>query len=239
MVRSFFRWGLGGVVVAAPLVLIAAYLTHMYPDRNSKSRHVVLVGASIGQSWNLSEWSTRTRNPTFTAEAVAAWQFDKADVLQEVLRRPAAKFRLSRTYVKSLLFPPRRPAIVILKECSSYFPGDLDAYQRSFRQWIRQLRDRNLQVIVATVVPVTQARSEREPGKQASLLEFNRWLRSFAAAERMTILDLETALRSPADGSYLREEFAAPDGSHLNPHAYAALDQVLTDTLGAVATSGL
>lgn len=89
-----------------------------------EKKRIVLVGASIGQEWNLPELSRRVGNDDYVFESLAAWQFDKTEVLEETLMRPKRKFRLTRTYLKGFLEPNPKPAdVVIIKECSSYFPG--------------------------------------------------------------------------------------------------------------------
>ena len=197
--------------------------------------HVVLIGASIGQSWQLPGWPDRMQEPAFTAESVAAWQYDKSTALGEVLMRPKRKFRPTRSYLRSLLQPPPKlPEIVILKECSSYFPGDLDGYVASIRTWVQRLREARIQPIVATVAPVTRARSERDPGKQPALIEFNRRIREYASQEGLPLLDLESVLRAEGGGSFLRDEFTSGDGSHLNTTAYRHLDRELRTVLSAM-----
>ena len=128
-------------------------------NTGSKTTHVTLIGASIGQGWQLAEWPTRAPAPGFTAEAIAAWQFDKTEAVEETLMRPATKFRLTRTYLKSVFQPPPKADIVILKECSAYFPGNLEVYKDSIRKWVRQIQASKLPVMLATVVPVTRARA--------------------------------------------------------------------------------
>jgi hypothetical protein len=233
--RIFVWMGVPAILTAVLLVALAVYRnSRIQSDRESRRIHVVLVGASIGQSWRLNEWPSRTRSPGFTAESIAVWQFDKTQGIDEILLRPAVRFRLSRSYLKELLRPPRPPGIVILKECSSYFPGDLATYQDNVRKWVGRLRDHHVKVALATVVPVTRARATQDRGKQEMLLEYNRWIREYASTQSLLLIDLEAALRSQADGSFLREELAAPDGSHLNPNAYAVLDQTLSAGLCAV-----
>jgi len=233
--RPIIWLGVPVVLVAILAAVLALYRnSRIQLSKSSKNLHVVLIGASIGQSWHLAEWPSRTRTPGFTAESIAAWQFDKTEATEEVLLRPAVKFRPNRTYLKSLLQPPRPPDIVILKECSSYFPGDLPAYKESVRSWVRRLQDRRLKVVLATVVPVTKSRAAQEPRKQEMLLDYNRWLREYATKQTLPLVDLEAALRTETEGSYLREDFAAPDGSHLNPSAYAVLDRTLSAVLCAV-----
>lgn len=227
------RW-----IILACLVVIAAVL--MLMTRQSKEphavsverKHVVLVGASIGRLWRLEEWPARTGETSFTLESVAAWQFDKSAALDEVLMRPKRKFHPTRTYLRSLFQPPpKRPGAVILKECSSYFPGGVDGYMTSISEWVHRLREARIRPILATVAPVTQARSKRDAGKQTALLAFNRRLRAYAEQEGIPLLDLEAVLRDEGGGSFLRDEFTSGDGSHLNATAYAHLDRELRTLL--------
>ena len=201
------------------------------PDARSGRTHLVLIGASIGQSWHLAGWPLRAHVPGFSAESLAQWQFDKTESVDAVLLRPQMKFTLSRAWLRSFVRPPQKPGIVILKECSSYFPGPLAAYETRTSQWVGRLRERGIRLILATVVPVTRARAAANPRKQESLLEFNRWLRQYARGQDLAVLDLEAALREESPAAYLRQDFAAPDGSHLNAAAYQHLDQVLLETL--------
>jgi len=218
------------VAVAAAVAIYRASRTDT--SAMSQRTHVVLVGASIGQDWKLAGWPERSRMPGYSAESVAAWQFDKTEAINELLMRPARKFRITRTYVKSLFQPPLPKAnIIILKECSSYFPGDLPAYRDSLRRWVKQIQATGARVVLATVVPVTRRRAARDVGKQESLVEYNRWIREFAQQERLALLDLESALRIGDEDSYLRDDFTSGDGSHLNSAAYAVLDNMLRATL--------
>ena len=199
------------------------------PDtKRIQPTHILLIGASIGQGWHLAEWPSRVHSDAFTAESIPAWQFDKTEVLGEVLMRPARKFHPTRSYLKSLFQqPPQRADAVILKECSSYFPGDLSLYERSIQDWVGRLQVRGISVVLATVVPVTRERALQNPGKQESLLQYNEWIRQYAAQRGLKVLDLEAALHDGGPAKYLRSDFSAADGSHLNPAAYAVLDDVL------------
>jgi hypothetical protein len=190
--------------------------------------HVVLIGASIGQDWRLAQWAERTGATGISAESIAVWQFDKSKSVDEVLMRPKRKFTPTLSYFRSLLAaPPRRPSLVILKECSSYFPSDLAADKKAFESWTQQLRAAHVKVMLATVVPVTRARSEKDPGKQQGLSQFNEWVRDYAARQGLPVLDLDAALREGGPGSFLRDDYTSGDGSHLNATAYAQLDRTL------------
>jgi len=200
--------------------------------KSRRPEHIVLVGASIGRAWRLESWAQRVSARTYTAEAVAAWQFDKSDALDEVFMRPKRPFHLTRSYLRSLLAKPPQPAdVLILKECSSYFPGPLDRYGSLIDAWVKQARYRGIVPLVATVVPVTRTRSSQDPGKQDSLLEFNRWLRTYASQQGIHLLDLEAALSDGTPQAFLRNEYTSGDGSHLNSAAYHILDGVLQAAL--------
>jgi hypothetical protein len=231
-------WSLAtGILVVGFALIITTHSEDISMSQAGKTTHVVLIGASIGQSWHLAEWPTRVRVSDFSAESVPAWQFDKSEVLEEVLMRPARKFQPTRTYLRSLFqAPPRKPNIVILKECSSYFPGDLSTYQRSIEDWVSRLQAKQIKVILATVVPVTRSRAAQSPGKQETLLKYNEWIREFANQHGLRVLDLEAALRVGDSDKYLRGEFAATDGSHLNSAAYGVLDETLRRLLPETST---
>lgn len=215
------------------VLMLAITATHTIDRRPlPATHHVLLIGASIGQAWKLPQWGERVSARDFSVESVAAWQFDKSEALDEALIRPRRKFHATRTYLKSIFRPPPRPAdIVIIKECSSYFPGDLDGYLAKVRRWIGQIRARGIVPMVATVVPITRERSARDRGKQESLRAFNRRLRSLAAEEQFALLDLETALSDGSESGYLRNQYTSGDGSHLNAAAYAVLDPFLLAAL--------
>jgi len=110
---------------------------------------------------------------------------------------------------------------VILKECSSYFPGNSEAQRATFQGWEEKLSAAGAKVVLATVVPVTSKRSTLDAGKQEALTAFNAWVREFAARKNLAVLDLDAAVRSGAPGSSLKDEYTSGDGSHLNQAAYA------------------
>ena len=62
------------------------------------------------------------------------------------------------------------------------------------------------------------------------LLEYNDWVRSYAAQEGLALLDLEAALRNNAQERKLRDDLAAEDGLHLNEQAYRVLDKLVVDS---------
>jgi hypothetical protein len=203
-------------------------------------RRVVLIGASIGEAWNLPELPARTHGAGYQFEALQAWQFDKSDVLNEVLMRPERKFKLTRTYFKGFFKPSPQPAdVIVIKECSAYFPHDLAMQDKRklIDHWVRQVREQNIRLVLATSVPVTKARAAAEPGKQQGVLAFNDWVREYAKKNGVVLLDLEAATRTDSQDRYLRDDFAVADGSHLNRKAYDALDRRMWEAACAVAPS--
>ena len=217
-----------GAALAVLALSVAYWLTSRSRPQGPKRFHVVLIGASIGRGWRLQEWPARVACPGFSAEAIAVWQFDKSEAVEDVLRRPKRKFRLGRNSLWALLQPaPVRPDLVVLKECSAYFPGDLQAYEGSVRKWVSRFQQAGTRVAIATVVPVTRERSDRDLGKQESLRAYNRWARRFALENSLPLLDLAAALEQDGEGGFLRPDFAARDGSHLNRGAYSVLDKAL------------
>ncbi len=201
-------------------------------------RRVVLIGASIGREWDLPDFAVRMNLRGYSFEALQAWQYDKSDLIAETLMRPSRKFRLTPGYVKGFFRPAPQPAdMIILKECSSYFPGDMHRQKKLMHEWTREIRRKNVAVMLATVVPVTRARARRDPGKQEGIREFNDWLREFAPRQDLPLLDLERALRADDTERYLRDEFTNGDGSHLNREAYRILDRLLLRTV-SIQTAG-
>jgi hypothetical protein len=227
----------GGVVLTIVAAIAATwFVSTRAPERSPGDLHVALVGASIGQDWHLAQWPARVKATTLSAESFAVWQFDKTAAVDELLMRPKRPFRLTRTYLKSLFAPaPRKADVVILKECSSYFPGkspaESQAQRAAFESWQQTLSAAGTKVVLATVVPVTEARSQADAGKQAALTAFNDWVREYAAQKNLPVLDLDAALRGGAPGSHLKDEYTSGDGSHLNAAAYAVLDRTLLDTV--------
>lgn len=193
-----------------------------------KKKRILLLGASVGKAWNLKEFPQRIKNDNYIFESVAAWQYDKTEALEEILMRPKRKFRFSKAYVKGFFEPAlQKPDIIIIKECSAYFPGDFELYKAQMKEWVKRIKDAKIDVWVATAVPVTTVRAEKTKGKIEGIREFNDWLREYAKIENITLLDLEAALRKDSDKKFLKDEFTSGDGTHLNKEAYDILDTVL------------
>lgn len=197
-----------------------------------KRTHVVLLGASIGKEWNLPDLPKRKNETRYSFEALQMWEYDKSEIVEETLMRPARKFRLTPGYVKGFFKSSPQPAdLIVIKECSSYFPSDMRRDKELVQQWVQQIRQRHIAVMLATVVPVTKERARRDLNKQESIREFNDWLRIYVREQSLPLLDLELALRTDDKERYLRDDLTSGDGSHLNRHAYDILDQLMIESV--------
>lgn len=199
------------------------------PDRPLR---ILLLGASVGKQWNLSEWPRRMKRDDLGFEMVPVYRFDKTAGLQDILIRPKRKFYLSKKFMLSLLQPrPAKPDVIIFKECAAYFPGDLNGYRHLVEDWVHMCREADIQTALATVVPITKDHSKEKPGRLESILEFNQWIRDYTSQHDLFCLDLEKALQtSDSDGS-LKDDLADTDGLHLNPKAYRLLDHYLLNNI--------
>lgn len=201
-------------------------------DDSSRAHRVLLIGASVGQEWNLPQWPKRMKNNNVSVEMIPVYSFDKSQVLEEVLMRPKRKFHFNRSYIKGFFGPaPRKPDLIIIKECAAYFPGDLENYKTLVKKWIQQSIAAGIKPVVATVVPVTQEHSQKRPGRLPGILEYNDWVRSYAKEIGISCFDLESALRISKDDRRLSPDLTSGDGLHLNGKAYHILDITLKENL--------
>ena len=138
----------------------------------------------------------------------------------------------------------------MIKECATYFPGDLAAYQRSVEAWVQEIRRVGVQPMLVTTAPVAEPtdllgrakalvkRALGRPATQEGVVAFNDWLKEFARRERVPVFDLEAVLRRSASERWLRAEYDSGDRLHLNAKAYAAIDRAFADLVLARARGG-
>lgn len=214
------------------LVILLMIRNNLGLSNMEQLKKVLLLGASVGKHWNFSEWPERMNMDGYYFEMLPVYTFDKTQGLEEILMRPKRKFRPSRTYLKSLLKPaPRKPDVIIIKECAAYFPGDIENYKKLMRSWVNKSIEYDIKPVLATVVPITEAHSHTKKDRLKRLLEFNDWLRQYANDKNLYCLDLEKALRTNEQQRYLRSDLAVQDGMHLNPKAYQILDNLVLENL--------
>jgi hypothetical protein len=212
-----------------------------FPERkvisaNSGKKHLVLLGASVGKAWNLPFLPQRIKKCYYTFEYVGEYKFDKSAKLEEILSRQKG-----------------RPDGIVLKECATYFPGNLSHYQILMKQWVKECQEAKVVPILMTLAPVTRLHpykiflinllKARKPLPQhdpfsrkriKGILEYNGWIRNYCKENGLAIVDLEAALHYSDKNRYLREDFARRDGLHLNSKAYKALDQIIIPVLDKV-----
>ena len=194
-----------------------------------KTKHILLLGASVGNSWQIENLPQRTNIKGYRFEYVGEYKFDKTEALRKILARKE-----------------NRPEAIFIKECAAYFPGDLPLYQKLMTGWVKECRAGGVIPIPTTVVPVIRDNSFKTKIKDivkriigrsphdlrlTSIIKYNDWVKTYAQKEGLAVLDLEAPLRvSPSDRS-LRLDLHSGDGLHLNAKAYAILDQTVIQSL--------
>ncbi len=175
------------------------------------NKRIIFIGASVGHDWRLELVFPRIETWTL-------FQFDKTPLVEKAILQ--------------------KPDCIIIKECAAYFPAG-GANKELITAWVKKIRHAELKVILATVVPVTRAHALRVPGRLEGLLDFNDWLCSYAAEEKIPLLDLEGALRISSHERFLQERLDTGDGLHLAFRTYRErLDPLLLKTLLSVFVDG-
>jgi hypothetical protein len=205
------------------MLAVGIWLATATVELMAEGRHITYIEASTVHLWKLDQFPARTRTERYRFQVFREYDFDKSKVVGQVLATP-----------------PPLPAVVILQECSVYFPGDMPTYQRMYRTWVERLRERGLRPVIATVVPPAQSRGWwqaskdfvkqqvlRRPSRFEQVVAFNDWLRALGAELAVPVLDLELLLRVSAEDRHMRPEYDAGDGVHLTPRAYHRLDKDL------------
>ena len=188
--------------------------------RESGTKYFVLVGASVGKDWDFEKLPQRLR---VSSDIVFGYRtkyaFDKSDEINALVSMPVPVTG------------------VIIKECAAYFPRDISESQKLINDWVKILSSHSVTPILATVAPVTKEHDVKHPGRFASLLAFNDFIRDYASREGLLVLDLEKALRVSDEDRHLKNEYAQPDGLHLVEKAYCeALDGIVLPILTGALT---
>jgi len=198
----------------------------------AKTINVTYIEASIGQRWDLPKWPERVGKSDISIDFHPVYDFDKSTVLKQAL---SAK---------------RKPDVVVLQECSVYFPGDLVADQQKVQSWVAQIRAAGAQPIIATTVPPAQSQGKWQDLKDTikvyllgresqykQIIAFNDWLRIYTRQENIPLMDFEAALRIDPKNRHMNEVFNVGDGIHINKQGYAILDKILLETLNQVGST--
>lgn len=170
--------------------------------RNEADKYIVLVGASVGKTWDLPGLPEREKDFRVAYGYRGQYAFDKSNI------------------IKKLVDSPLKPDAVIIKECAAYFPRDTNPSIDMIKKWITILNNSGIQPILATVVPVTKEHDvDRNSSRMESINSFNVSIRKYSIDNCIPLLDLQEILSNKA-GGYLDERFALPDGLHLNEETY-------------------
>lgn len=98
----------------------------------------------------------------------------------------------------------------------------IDAY----RQMVARAHARGIKVIGATIMPYAgSAYYHPDAQNEADRQAVNRWIRTSGNFD--AVIDLDTAMRDPADPKRLRKDYDSGDGLHPSVAGYAAMAQVV------------
>jgi hypothetical protein len=200
-------------------------------------RRIILIGASVGKAWDFPGLPKRLSDSRYQFEYVSKYQFDKSEVLQEILDQAS-----------------NRADAIILKECAAYFPSDISFDQATslMKTWIDRCLNHKIVPIPTTIVPVTPAHDERfkthnfvkriikrilgisMATRMERIIEYNDWIKEYSAKRELVMLDLELPLRESEERRYLKSDYTKGDGLHLNQKAYAILDTTVLPVLDQI-----
>ena len=193
---------------------------------SDKKINVALVGASIGNGWKFHDLPERVGLEGFDLEFIPVFDtFDKSPAIDQLLSRE------------------NLPNVVIIKECSVYFPGDLDDYKNKIQHWATLLKNKDIDVVLATSVPTAEPQGWLssakgfvkeilgKPNKMKQLTSYNDWLREYSKKSNFMLLDLEASLRVSDQDRFMKPQYDRGDYVHLNESAYRVLDQVAYEFL--------
>ncbi|MBN1298226.1 MAG: SGNH/GDSL hydrolase family protein, partial [Actinobacteria bacterium] len=174
---------------------------------------IAFVCASVGSAWNIGEHFLQLDISVYDE-----YQFDKGCRIQEILDSD-------------------RPDIMIIKECAAYFPpqsqgSSMQAYQDLIRDWVNFCRGQAVIPVLTTVVPIDPNNPSNAQQQLDSILQYNDWIRQYCQSEKISVLDLEQAVRVSDSDRSLDPAYDSGDGLHLNESAYSEkLDNILIPAL--------
>jgi len=186
----------------------------------AQDKEIILIGASIGKSWRFDELPKRINLNQVKTEYIGIFDtFDKSAAVEEILARD------------------NKPDVVIIKECSIFFPGDIGNYKKLTKNWIDKLTNNNIKTVIATAPPFSEPdsiiyRTKKyikkilgKPDRYKQITDYNDWLRVYAKKNNINLLDLEAILRNSVENRYLNPKYDIGDHVHLNTEAYKELDK--------------
>ena len=207
------------------LIISVFFINKGFADVKA-NKEIILVGASVGQGWKFPDLVDRKKLTGYKLDFIPVFDsFDKSSAIKSIVERE------------------KKPNAVIIKECSVYFPGDLNLYENRIKKWVNELKKNNIEPILATTVPPGKPNSivyklkdfiksiTGKPKKIDSVTKYNEWLRDFSSKNGIKVLDLEQVLRISNGNRHLNPEYDRGDFTHLNNKAYLVLDNFMADFL--------
>jgi len=204
-------------------LLGASILLLINVEAMPKEKEIVLIGASIGRAWHIQGLPKRKNFPEVRFEYIGVFDtFDKTQAIQKIMNRTI------------------KPDVVIIKECSIFFPGPLEQFKKLAAGWIEALQQAGIRPVLATIVPVAKPRSISARGREwirenilrresriEQVLSYNEWVRKFSRDRGLVALDLEQAVRVSERDRYMRPDVDMGDRIHLNERGYILLDAIM------------
>lgn len=222
-----YYWSRGWLSAAAPP---SPSVAPAVPPRPGQGSHpsgqpgpIVVLGASYAGGWSLDAVAG---SRVIVAGVAGQQSFEMAERFDRDVAAHAPRAVVLWGFINDVFRAPR---------------SDIDAAmartRNTFTALVARAEQAGIEAVLATEVPITTrgawqdramalvGRLLRRPGYQdyvnGHVAATNAWLREFARARGLLLLDLARVVSTP-DG-VRRREFAQDDGSHLTPAAYEAL----------------
>ena len=173
-----------------------------YVIKNENQKYIILVGASIGNSWDLPNFPQRAGVEKFVFGNRIKYDFDKQAIID-----PIIKYKI-------------KPDAVIIKECSAYFPRNIENSAKKLLQWVSLLKENGIIPIIATTTPVKETHENKK--QQLSIDHWNKLIRQKFGKDKHSyyILDLAKALQINSKNTFLKPNYYVEDGLHMTHLAY-------------------
>lgn len=107
-------------------------------------------------------------------------------------------------------------------------PTTLDAIENNIRSMIELAKAHRIKVVLGTVLPARRFDWRPEVDPVASIQALNAWIRDYARANRLTLVDYYAALDDGRHGLALSD---SGDGVHPTPAGYAKMEEALSAKL--------
>ncbi len=181
-------------------------------DQPAQGVDVVLLGASITAHWDPARHLPGYRivnkgiDGQFASQLLLRFQHDVIDL---------------------------HPKMVVIKLCEMNFAHQVpfSISQDNVKMMTALARANGIRTVVATVIPVTERYdTQKQKAINQTIHAFNQWLREYAAANRLIVLDLASPL-SDAKG-FLQPGYT-DDGVHPNFAGYEKMTQSLHQLMAA------